>query len=83
MRFRKSIKRTRKYKGGWLYKYPKKPNSNSRKINSNSRKKNSNSRKSKLTRSNLHKKRDRTGEIRPNSGPNRRSIRRSIRRSSE
>ena len=73
MNFIKKIKRTRKYKGGWLYKYPKNPNSNSRKINSNSRKINSNSRKSKLARSNRRKNRDRTGEIRPNSGPNRRS----------
>jgi hypothetical protein len=40
MRFRKSIKKTRKYKGGWFYKSPKKTKSP-----------NSNSRKTKLTRS--------------------------------
>lgn len=40
MKIRKSIRRTRKYKGGWLYKSPKnspkdKTNSNNRKLKSN------------------------------------------------
>ena len=45
MRFRKSIKKTRKYKGGWFYKSPKKTKSIT------NIKTNSNSRKTKLTNS--------------------------------